>query len=224
MRRAERPLVRSGFMDVSCGASADPSHQFAHHYRAATAKDRPRPGFPHQSGHELLKLRIGHVTRKQQFCCLMKLREKVLGPNHPDTLDSGNNLALALRSQGNYAEAETQLREVIKLKEKVLGRENPSTLSSRNNLAATLHGQGKYPEAETQYREVIAEQEEMLGPDHPNTLNSLFNLALCLKAEMKLDDAREYARCAAEGATRVFGANHPDTLEYQKLWQELQQN
>jgi hypothetical protein len=71
MRRAERSLVRSGFMDVSCGSPADPPHQFAHHDRATTAKDRPRPGFPHQSGHELVKLRIGHGTRKQQFFCLM---------------------------------------------------------------------------------------------------------------------------------------------------------
>lgn len=74
MRRIERSLVWSGFMDAPCGSPPDPAQQFAHYDRTATAEDRPRPGLPHQSVYELVKLRMGHATRKQQFCCLITKR------------------------------------------------------------------------------------------------------------------------------------------------------
>jgi tetratricopeptide (TPR) repeat protein len=69
---------------------------------------------------------------------VLKLREKVLGPEHPDTLASRHNLASTLNKQGKYAEAEAEYRAVLKLWEKVLGAEHPNTLSSRNGLAWLL--------------------------------------------------------------------------------------
>jgi nucleoside phosphorylase/tetratricopeptide (TPR) repeat protein len=78
----------------------------------------------------------------------LMLKEKVLGSEHPSTLDSMNNLALVLDSQGKYEEAEAMHRQALMLKEKVLGREHPSTLDSMNNLAIVLDNQGKYDDAE----------------------------------------------------------------------------
>jgi Flp pilus assembly protein TadD len=76
-------------------------------------------------------------------------KEKVLGEEHPSTLDSMNNLALVLDSQGKHAEADEMHRQALQLKEKVLGQEHPSTLDSMNNLASVLRSQGKHEEAET---------------------------------------------------------------------------
>jgi hypothetical protein len=36
----------------------------------------------------------------------LELRKKVLGPEHPDVLESMNNLALVLKKQGKYKTAE----------------------------------------------------------------------------------------------------------------------
>ena len=69
---------------------------------------------------------------------MLKLDEKVLGPEHPDSLDTRNNLALALLHQRNYTEAETEDRQLFKLQERVLGLEHPNTLDTRNNLAKAL--------------------------------------------------------------------------------------
>jgi tetratricopeptide (TPR) repeat protein len=68
----------------------------------------------------------------------LKLREKVLGPQHPDTLRSINNLAQALRDQGKYQMAEEIQRQALELSEKVLGLEHPDTLTIMNNLARIL--------------------------------------------------------------------------------------
>jgi hypothetical protein len=45
----------------------------------------------------------------------LELREKVLGPKHPDTLESMNNLALALRLQGKYEAAVAMRRPTLVL-------------------------------------------------------------------------------------------------------------
>ena len=66
------------------------------------------------------------------------LREKALGPEHPDTLTSMDNLALVLRRQGKYEAAEEMHRRALQLTEKVLGPEHPSTLTSMDNLALLL--------------------------------------------------------------------------------------
>ena len=69
--------------------------------------------------------------------------EKVFGREHPDTLASMNNLALVLRRQEKYEEAEQVYWRTLKLKEKVLGREHPSTIGSRKNLGRCLIMKGK---------------------------------------------------------------------------------
>ncbi|KAK5188427.1 hypothetical protein LTR96_011511 [Exophiala xenobiotica] len=58
-----------------------------------------------------------------------------------------NDLAIVLRQQGKYEEAEQMHRQTLDLKKKVLGEEHPSTLDSINNLAAVLQQRGKHEEA-----------------------------------------------------------------------------
>ena len=116
---------------------------------------------------------------------MIKLQEKVLGPEHPDTLATRNGLGNVLADQGKYAQAETEYRAVIKLEEKVLV---PSTLTlaTRGNLAGMLFEQGKYAEAEAEYRAVIKLEEKVLGPEHPDTLmtRAIWRPRLITKASM----------------------------------------
>src|SRR5205807_581456 len=102
---------------------------------------------------------------------IIKVREKVLGPEHPDTLFTRNNLAGVLDDQGKYAEAEAQDRELIKIEERVMGPEHPDTLWSRNNLAVALNDQSKYGEAEAEEfaRRAAEGARNVLGLKHPST-------------------------------------------------------
>ena len=99
-----------------------------------------------------------------EYRAVLQLREKILGPEHPDTLKTRNNLALALDYQAKYADAEPEYRELLRLKEKVLGPEDPSTLITRSGLADTLDSEGKYVEAETEYRTVVRLKGKVEGP------------------------------------------------------------
>jgi hypothetical protein len=46
---------------------------------------------------------------------VLELREKVLGPEHPKTLTTMNNLAVVLRGQGKYEAAKEMHRRALEL-------------------------------------------------------------------------------------------------------------
>src|SRR5437764_1434350 len=92
--------------------------------------------------------------------------EKVLGPEHPDTLTSVSKLGSVLESQGKYEKAEVIHRRALEGYEKVLGPEHPHTLASVNNLGWMLESQGKYEEAEAMHRRALEGYEKVLGPEH----------------------------------------------------------
>ena len=141
-----------------------------------------------------------------------ELRQKVLGPEHLDTLRSMNNLAVIERHQGQYAGAEKLHRQVLDIRRRVLGRENPETLRSMNNLATVAREQGQYAVAEKVDREVLEIQRRMLGPEHPDTLRSMSNLAIDDGEQGNSASADELHREVLDIRRRTLGSDHPDTL------------
>ena len=124
----------------------------------------------------------------------LEIREKVLGPEHPDVATSLNNLALLYCDQGRYSEAEPLLKRSIEIKEKVLGPEHPDVATSLNNLALLYCDQGRYPEAEPLYKRSLKIVEKALGPEHPHVATVLKNYADLLQ---KMDREKEAAELAA---------------------------
>ena len=58
----------------------------------------------------------------------------MLGPDHPSTAASYNNVAYNLNAQGRYEEAEPLFRKALDISERVLGEEHPQTKVVRSNL------------------------------------------------------------------------------------------
>ena len=70
-------------------------------------------------------------------------RERVLGPDHPSTLQSRSNLATAYRAAGRLDEATSLHEQTLAARERVLGPDHPDTVASRNNLAAAYQAAGR---------------------------------------------------------------------------------
>jgi tetratricopeptide (TPR) repeat protein len=81
-----------------------------------------------------------------------------------------SNLALVLRSQGKYEEAEKLNRRALEGREKELGVRHPDTLTSVYCLADLLHTTKRYAEATELYHRVCDGYTTQLGPDHPRTV------------------------------------------------------
>jgi len=103
--------------------------------------------------------------------------ERVLGPDHPDTLASRNNLASAYESAGRLNQAIALHEATLTECERVLGPDHASTLASLSNLAGAYVSAGWLDQAIALYEATLTERERVLGPDHPDILISRNNLA-----------------------------------------------
>jgi tetratricopeptide (TPR) repeat protein len=142
----------------------------------------------------------------------LQVRERVLGPEHPSTLNLVNNLAALYRSQGQYAEAEPLYQRALTARERVLGAEHPDTLMSVSNLAVLYWSQGRYAEAEPLFQRALAARERVLGPEHPDTLGSVNNLAGLYDSQERYAEAEPLYQRALAAKERVLGREHPSTL------------
>ena len=64
----------------------------------------------------------------------LAVREEVLGPMHPDTATSLNNLAHLYDSQGKYDDAEPLLKRALTIYEEKLGPTHPNTVDARKTI------------------------------------------------------------------------------------------
>jgi tetratricopeptide (TPR) repeat protein len=79
----------------------------------------------------------------------LSITEQVLGPDHPSTASSLNNLAWLYQSQGRYSQAIPLAERALAIREQALGSDHPNTATSLNNLAELYRLQGPRP---SQYR------------------------------------------------------------------------
>jgi tetratricopeptide (TPR) repeat protein/tRNA A-37 threonylcarbamoyl transferase component Bud32 len=106
------------------------------------------------------------------------INEAALGPDHPHTLASRNDLANAYVSAGRTSEAIALLEETLKLFESNLGPDHSDTLQCRNDLAVGHWFAGQTAKAIALHEETLKARERKLGPDHTDTLQSRQNLAI----------------------------------------------
>ena len=77
----------------------------------------------------------------------LQASREVLGPRHPGTLTSLNNLADLYQAQGRLAEAEPLYRDALQGRRDVLGPRHPDTLLTQLKMAGHLVNQGRRAEA-----------------------------------------------------------------------------
>lgn len=80
--------------------------------------------------------------REAEYRTLLKLREKVLGSEHPDTLKTCSNLVVCLRSEGQTQEANSLGQRAADGARKVLGPEHPETKKYEQLLQELLAKEG----------------------------------------------------------------------------------
>jgi tetratricopeptide (TPR) repeat protein len=142
---------------------------------------------------------------------VLSIREKALGPEHPDLATSLNNLAELYEALGDYARAEPLFKRSLAIREKALGPEHPHTAQSLNNLAGLYHFTGDHARAEPLYLRSLAIREKALGPEHPNTAQSLNNLAALYKSMGDYARAEPLYQRALKIHEKVLGPEHSAT-------------
>ena len=136
----------------------------------------------------------------------------VLGPHHPDTLASRNNLAGTYRDAGRLDKAIALHKQNLEDRARILGPDHRDTLTSRNNLASAYQDAGRLDEAIALYEQTLEDSTRILGPHHPHTLPSRNNLAGAYRDAGRLDEAIPVYEQVFSGRSRVLGPDHRSTL------------
>ena len=140
----------------------------------------------------------------------LAIREKALGPDHPDVAASLNNLADLYLQQGRYADAVPLAQRSLAVRVKALGPERREVAASLGTLALLYKLQGRYVDAGPLYKRSLAIYEKALGPDHPDVARTLTNLAFLYQAQGYYTDAEPLARRALAINEKALGPDHPD--------------
>jgi CHAT domain-containing protein/tetratricopeptide (TPR) repeat protein len=140
----------------------------------------------------------------------LAIRERALGPDHPQFAQSLNALAYLYGRQGRYAEAELLHKRALAIEEKTLGADHTDVATSLNNLAILYMYQGRYAEAEPLHKRALAINEKALGADNSSVAGSLNNLAELYRRQGRYAEAEPLHKRALAIDKKAFGADHPD--------------
>jgi hypothetical protein len=132
---------------------------------------------------------------RDQFATLTAVRERVTGPEHPDTLTARAYLAYWTGEAGDAAGARDQFAALTAIRERVTGPEHPYTLAARCDLAYWTGETGDAAGARDQFAALLPIIERIYGRDHPVTRAS-GELAFWAGKAGKASDrpASDYAR------------------------------
>ena len=184
---------------------------------AVTSQDHSRPLFSDPDFVAILATTIRNAADLGMPQLALTLTDSVtragdtLGPDHPSTLASRNNLAEAYCDAGRLDEAITLHRQTLEDHTRILGPHHPDTLTSRNNLASAYQDAGRLDDAITLYEQTLEDRTRILGPHHPDTLTSCNNLASAYQAAGRLDKAIPLFEQNLKDFENLLGPNNPLT-------------
>ena len=141
----------------------------------------------------------------------LSIREKALGPSHPDAGAVLNSLARLYKAMGRYADAVPLFTRSLSVRENALGEEHVDTTTSLNDLASLYWAMGKYADALPLQQRALLSRERALGPEHPDTAASLNRLAILLRAMGRHADALPLYQRALAIREKAMGPEHPQT-------------
>ncbi|MEM6992455.1 MAG: serine/threonine-protein kinase [Myxococcota bacterium] len=133
---------------------------------------------------------------------------RLFGAQHPLTLSSLNNHALALSHAGKLEDAVAMYERVLAARERAYGPVHPRIGETVSNLGATEVRRGRYPAAEMHFRRAAA----IFGatmPGHSRRAEALLNLAGSLLEQERIDEAE---RTYEEGIELLGAGGRPSLL------------
>jgi serine/threonine protein kinase len=140
------------------------------------------------------------------------LRQTHLGPDHPDTLSTFNNLAGAYQDAGKTAEAIALFEKVKDARIAKVGSDHPVTLAALHNLAVAYLDAGKTTAAIDLFEKIRDAKLNTIGPDHLSTLTTLNSLARAYQLAGKTAAAIALGEKVKIARIAKLGSDHPSTL------------
>jgi serine/threonine protein kinase len=124
-----------------------------------------------------------------QVRTVLDIHSKVLGAEHPQTLDDEVDIAQYQRHLGHYRDASKLLEKVDATQQRTLGMDNPARGGTLVNLGLALMADNDLAGAERAFNEAIRVWEPKLGRDFQGVQFAIGNLGHVHRLEGRLDQA-----------------------------------
>ena len=147
-------------------------------------------------------------TAERQCREALALKIRCLGESHPDVATSRAWLAMELREQKRYPEAEVLAREALESLKRELGPGHKALNLPLMVLAQAVGWQGRYSESEQLHSESLALLRTHYGENHPDIADRLLNLGQNFVRQERLDKAEQAFRDGLQMGQRVLPINH----------------
>ncbi|KAL7794822.1 P-loop containing nucleoside triphosphate hydrolase protein [Trichoderma afarasin] len=139
---------------------------------------------------------------------VLGLRHKVLGPTHPDTIESWKTITEIQCGQGHYDTATKIAQNILDTQQTLYGEKHSNTLAAMEDLAYVFYIQGQYTQALYIREEVLKLQKEMAGEKSLANMLAMYNLAISWNQCGRRRDALTLMKECYKLQENVFGLFH----------------
>ena len=143
----------------------------------------------------------------------LEIKKVKLGPDHPDTLMTMNNLAGCYMQSGNLDQALPLMKETLELLKAKVGADHPNTIRTMNNLASIYMRKRQFDQAVPLFEQAVKVLRDKAGPEHPTTVAIQNNLLKAYEEWGKPSPALTIRQQNFERMKEKLGADHRDTLQ-----------
>lgn len=140
----------------------------------------------------------------------VRIKERHLGPEHPDVAVSLNNLAIVLEESGRYEAARPVYERALAVRRRAFGPDDPEVAATLNEFGTFLMNTADYDSARVLLECALEIRAAALGPDHLDVARTLNPLAI---VAWKTDDFAAAKRCYARALAireKALGPDHPE--------------
>ncbi len=137
---------------------------------------------------------------------------RTLGRDHPDTLESMDNLGMANYDAGKLDLATAIFEQTLELRKSKLGPDHTDTLASIGNLAMAYWAAHRLDRSIPLFEEALKVEKIKSGENHPDTLKLKANLGVNYTSAGRLAEALALLEETLTQRKSKLGVDHPDTL------------
>lgn len=137
----------------------------------------------------------------------LALREKLVGPNHPDVARTLNNIAVSYSALDRYDEAKVRYERAVKIAEEI--GDMDTYTGFLDNLSGALFQLGRSKEGFAMRKKALAIRQKTLQPNHPDIADSWNNLGVQYVLEKRRAEGRDAYEKALTIYRKAYGNEHP---------------
>jgi tetratricopeptide (TPR) repeat protein len=149
---------------------------------------------------------------EKHFRRAMEINIRVLGEEHPDSIESMGWMVTILGRLEKRDEWEATARRLLNARRRVYGESHPDTLRPMEQLAGLLWEKGDFDGAEEMLRRIVEIRRKAYGEEEEDVILPMERRAFLCEQRGRLKWAETWWRIALEIRRRASGERHQETL------------